>query len=112
MRLDRNNITLQNKETTAPDLKLEIVGDCIFFIINNGSLTFNSAVDLGDKIGTNEVVVLDNFSTMADIVYLSGIYETITKAKKDGWSKKEIPNGFSTYRIGKRKTPTIFVWKL
>lgn len=37
-----------------------------------------------------------------NVMYLSGIFSSLTQAKKNGWDK-EIPKGYSEYIVGKNK---------
>ncbi len=56
----------------------------------------------------DDVIILDSDATMADIMAISGIYNSKTKARKDGWNKP-IPNGFWDKIIGKMHTH-IWIW--
>jgi hypothetical protein len=45
---------------------------------------------------------------MADVITISGVYETKSKAKKDGWNKS-VSLGWFDKRIGKLKV-RICIW--
>jgi hypothetical protein len=53
-------------------------------------------------------IVLEKDATMADIVTMAQIYDSKSRAKKDGWNKP-IPSGYSEKKIGKFQT-MIYIW--
>jgi hypothetical protein len=56
----------------------------------------------------DHIIMLEPDMTMADVMVVTGIYPTKSKAKKDGWFKP-IPSGWYDEYVGKRRT-RISIW--
>lgn len=66
-------------------------------IVENGR---NDADDVRLFFQGEETQSLPENATMLDVVMLLGVFESRGQAKKAGWSKP-IPQGFSSFEIGK-----------
>ena len=56
----------------------------------------------------DEIIILEPFATMLDVLVISGIYPSKSKARNDGWNKP-IPMGWWDEYVGKRRT-RISIW--
>jgi len=74
---------------------------------NNNQEDINFMFGLTDN-ENDQVIELEQNANMADVVTITGIYESKTKARKDGWNKP-IPTGWFDKEIGKFKT-RICIW--
>jgi hypothetical protein len=76
----------------------------------NFTVKNNSFVDdefLKILFENEEVIWLEPTVTMADILVIAGIYESKTRARKDGYN--ELPMGWFDKYIGNKKT-RISIW--
>lgn len=77
-----------------------------FIVLNN---PYNTKEDFDLMFGENAMIVgIVKEQDFIDVLVISGIYETRSKAKKDGW-EPEMPIGFFDKKIGKKRT-RITIW--
>ncbi len=68
------------------------------FVVDNPSLDPRDPALFFD---TEDVEVLPPTATMVDVVVQAGVFSSRGQAKKNGWKGKQIPAGFSEFKVGK-----------
>ena len=83
-----------------------VTGKEFCFTVNGNTNT--NAADLIFMLGEGDIIMLEPSMTMADVVVAAEIYESKSRARKDGWFQP-IPIGFYDKEIGKLHTH-IYIW--
>jgi hypothetical protein len=83
-----------------PDAEENFMND--FDFAREGTRSEDLELFLG-PLENQEINVFDENSNMSHIMFTAGIFPSVSQARKNGWNKP-IPNGFSEFVVGKRKT--------